>query len=395
MLRKSVGQLSKAAGRRAFSSTEASGLKITSLDDGRAVSEVSLIVKGGSRYSQVPGTAHLLEKFAFRDTAPRSALRLTRESELLGGQFGTQLGREKLVLTTKFLREDLPYFVEALSNVAKHTQYKAYEFAEEILPLAQAEAKKAAGNSQAVAIDAVHGAAFRNGLGTPLLVTPGVNVSLAEVKAFGEQVYSEGNLEIVARGVIEGDLKSLVADNFAGLRAGSVQSAATKTYAGESRIASASPEQVVTFGFAAQPTPAFAALAHLLSSRSVKWSPGAGALDAVASKHGVSVIVANHAYSDASLLTVSISGPSAAAVKSASVEAAAVIKALGSSVEPDAAKRAVAKAKFSAAEALFAPAAAAVDESAVTAAAKKVFSSKPAVAVVGQTFALPYADELF
>lgn len=58
-----------------------------------------------------------------QNTQRRSALRITRESELLGGQLNASHTREALVLEASFLREDLPYFAELLAEVVSMTKY--------------------------------------------------------------------------------------------------------------------------------------------------------------------------------------------------------------------------------------------------------------------------------
>lgn len=58
-----------------------------------------------------------------QNTNRRSALRIVRESELLGAELLPYHSRENLVLATKFLRDDLPYFVELLAEVATQTKF--------------------------------------------------------------------------------------------------------------------------------------------------------------------------------------------------------------------------------------------------------------------------------
>jgi ubiquinol-cytochrome c reductase core subunit 2 len=50
-------------------------------------------------------------------------LRIQRESELLGSSLEAFHSRENLVVGAKFLRDDLPYFVELLAEVASQTKY--------------------------------------------------------------------------------------------------------------------------------------------------------------------------------------------------------------------------------------------------------------------------------
>lgn len=47
-----------------------------------------------------------------------------RESELLGAALNAHHSRENLILEAKFLRDDLPYFVELLGEVASSTKYQ-------------------------------------------------------------------------------------------------------------------------------------------------------------------------------------------------------------------------------------------------------------------------------
>jgi ubiquinol-cytochrome c reductase core subunit 2 len=58
-----------------------------------------------------------------QNTERRSTLRIQRESELLGSSLEAFHSRENLVVGAKFLRDDLPYFVELLAEVASQTKY--------------------------------------------------------------------------------------------------------------------------------------------------------------------------------------------------------------------------------------------------------------------------------
>ncbi len=46
--------------------TAAEGIKISTRDDGSRLSELSVVIRAGSRFSPAPGVSHTLEKFAFR-----------------------------------------------------------------------------------------------------------------------------------------------------------------------------------------------------------------------------------------------------------------------------------------------------------------------------------------
>ena len=65
----------------------------------------------------------LIYRCCRQGTWKRSALRITREAELLGAALESHHSRENLVIGAKFLREDLPYFVELLGEVISQTKY--------------------------------------------------------------------------------------------------------------------------------------------------------------------------------------------------------------------------------------------------------------------------------
>lgn len=59
-----------------------------------------------------------------QNTERRSTLRIQRESELLGSALQSYHSRENVVVGAKFLRDDLPYFVELLAEVATMSKYQ-------------------------------------------------------------------------------------------------------------------------------------------------------------------------------------------------------------------------------------------------------------------------------
>lgn len=74
-------------------------------------------------FSRIAHCAILLTIITLQNTQKRSALRIVRETELLGSQLISSHDRENLIIGAKFMRADLPYFVELLSEVASQTIY--------------------------------------------------------------------------------------------------------------------------------------------------------------------------------------------------------------------------------------------------------------------------------
>lgn len=407
--RRPASSASRAFVRR-FSTAESAGVSVTARDDQRPVSQLSLVVKAGSRYQPAPGVARVLEKFAYRNTEERSALRLVRETELLGGQLSTQLNRENLVLTAKFLREDLPYFVKALGDVAKSTVFRPHELVEDVAPLTKLEYSIVRSSKpDVVAMEAAHEAVFRKGLGNSLYanldVTP---VTLDAVKTFGKEAYTKSNVKLVASGVVPDDLNDLVEKHFKHLSSGAaLESPASTFYAGEARIpAPESTGDSVVLAFPVKPSPVNTVIANVLGAvNPVKWSVGHNPLAVAAAKSGATFKAQVHSYSDADLITITVNGDSTSVVRSGAQEVARVIKEAGASVNDDAVKRAVAQATFanlarSEVDIVSAALAPAVDYSTiktqdVKSALESLAKGKVALGAVGQVHELPYLDELF
>lgn len=114
---------SAASGSFVYETGTSQGVKFASRDMPGPTTQLAVVAKAGSRYQLLPGYADGLEKFAFKSTQRRSALRITREAELLGGQLSASHSRESIVISAKFLQQDLPYFAELLGEVVSQTRY--------------------------------------------------------------------------------------------------------------------------------------------------------------------------------------------------------------------------------------------------------------------------------
>ncbi|GAO14615.1 hypothetical protein UVI_02009330 [Ustilaginoidea virens] len=417
----------------AFETADASGLKVASRDAHGPTTKLAVVAKAGTRYQPLPGLTVGLEEFAFKNTQRRSALRITRESELLGGQLSASHTREALVLEASFLREDLPYFAELLAEVVSLTKYTTHEFHEDverILHLKQAALKT---NVNALALDNAHAVAFHTGLGATIYPSDSspVHKYLNEeyIASYADMVYSKSNIAIVADGAPIGALTNWVGQLFKDVpaKAPSGQSLkidATKYYGGEQRNShSAGNAMVIAFpgSDAAGSKPEIAVLAALLGGKpTIKWAPGFSLLSkATAGAPGLSISASNLAYSDAGLLTVQLSG-NAASVRKAAEETAKALKSVANgAVSKEDVTKAVANAKFDILEnaqlrspsllqagsgiihhgkpydvAALAKGIEAVTTDKLKTTAKALLDGKATVSTVGDLFVLPYAEEI-
>lgn len=328
----------------------------------------------------------------WQSTLKRSALRITREVELLGGEVSSTHSRENVVLKAKFLSNDLPYFAELLGEVAAHTKYsgtsgngtcKAYirqqsdtqsdtdvwclffadhELHELVLNLVKYRQQALLHNAERLADNAAHGVAFHRGLGETITPIDGVfekYISTDALASFAKEAYAKSNVAVVASGATSSELSKWVGEFFRDLPTGSVkQGPASKYYGGEQRIASKTGNAMVIafpgssmFG-AAGYKPEAAVLAALLGGESsIKWTPGFSLLSQAAQGFSqLRVTTKNLNYSDAGLFSVSLSGAPDQIAAAGKQVVEILKKTAAGDVNGEQIKKAIALAKFRALE---------------------------------------------
>ncbi|KAM3165253.1 Cytochrome b-c1 complex subunit 2, mitochondrial [Lachancea thermotolerans] len=238
-----IGSRTRMAGARQL----ARHYHISAKDSASKVSTLAVRVHAGARYAPKEGLAHLLSRFNFHNTGNKSALRLVRESELLGGRFESTVDREYITLKATFLKEDLPYYVSALGDVVYKTSYRPHELPESVLPAAHHDLAVAQACPVKSAENLLYSTVFRSDLGNAVLYDAVQKVSLDDIKAYADKVYTRDNIEIAGQGVNESDLKRFVNDSlFASLPQGTslAKEATPKTFVGETRLRSAEGDSV-------------------------------------------------------------------------------------------------------------------------------------------------------
>ncbi|KAI9894812.1 MAG: ubiquinol-cytochrome c reductase core subunit 1 [Vezdaea aestivalis] len=432
------GLAAAASGSFQYQTGDVGGIKLASRDLPGPTTQLVVVSKAGSRYQYAPGFSEGLEKFAFKNTEKRSALRITREAELLGGELVAYHSRENLVIGAKFLRDDLPYFAELLGEVISLTKYTSYEFAEDVAARIELSSKAFLGNAKEIALNSAHGVAFHQGLGSSLY-PPSSKVlqkylNNSTIHQFAGAAYAKPNFAVVANGAKSEELNKWVGEFFQDSPSEAadgvpvLKSTSTKYYGGEERISHDGGNAMViafpgssSFTSGSSYKPEVSVLAALLGGETtIKWAPGFSLLAKASASHpSVSVTTSHLPYSDAGLLCIALTG-SAFDIKSAST---AIVKAIkdvadGKTTKDDIAK-ALALAKFKALEAgqnidagleltgaglIHGGKAFQMDEVAksissvtgdqVKKIAKAALEGKAAVSTVGDLYVLPYAEEI-
>lgn len=414
-----------------YEQTDIAGVKVASREPQGPTTRLAVIAKAGTRYQPLPGLTVGLEEFAFKNTEKRSALRIVRESELLGGQLTAYHSRESVVLQADFLSQDLPYFTELLAEVISQTKYLTYEYHEAVSPVIALKQEKL--SASALALDLAHSVAFHTGLGAPLYPTSATPVDAylneSSVADFSRAAYNKANIAVVADGATQAGLAKWIEPFFKSVPAtGSSQlalnTAESKYFGGEQRSSRVGKSAyVIAFPGAsrAENKPELAVLVSLLGGESsISWTPGFTLLSkAVASAPSASAHASNLGYSDAGLVAIQISGP-ATSVKKAAEESVKALKSIASgSIPKEDLTKAIAKAKFdllSSNELSGAGIVAAgtnllqgaktiqvaeavkslesVTAEKLKTAAKTLLEGKASVAAVGDLYVLPYAEDL-
>ncbi|CAK3878243.1 Cytochrome b-c1 complex subunit 2, mitochondrial [Lecanosticta acicola] len=428
------GYAATTSGSLQYQQGDSNGIKFASRDNAGVVSSVALVSKAGTRYQTLPGLAEALVRYAFRTTERRSTLRIQRESELLGSELIRHHTRENLVVGAKFLRDDLPYFLELLAEVATMTKFQQHVVNEEIIPLMEMNQKKILGNTLLLANESAHALAFHRGLGAPVHPTSSVPfkkyVNAESIAAYAEAAYAKPNFALVANGVEHGELSKWIGEFFEEVPATpsvELKTEQSKYYGGEERIAHASGNSMIlAFPGSSAPTGSFykpevAVLGTLLGGESsIKWSPGFSLLANAASETSPNLKIStkSHIYTDAGLLAISIDGP-ASEVREMAQKAVETLKAVSENVSEEQLTKAKALAKFKELEFAsltqsgmeytgaglvrdskpyqineVAQSYDSVTAEKVKQVAKEALENKASVSAVGDLYVLPYAEEI-
>lgn len=304
---------------------------------------------------------------------------------------------------------------------------------EEIAALVKMSQQRFFADTTAMALDSAHGVAFHRGLGSSLHTTSDIPMkkyvdedSLAEYAA---AAYSKPNFAIVGNGVEQAELSKWINEFFTDVPAQApyeLKPQQTKYYGGEERISHAGGNSlVIGLPGSSSPTggfykPEIAVLAALLGGQTtIKWSPGFSLLSK-ATKDAPNMYIDTKSliYTDAGLLTITLSG-AASDIRKTAPKVVEALKSVAQGVSKEDFAKAKALAKFKELEYGQATEAGMVwtgsglvhggkpyqiDEVAknadsVTAeqvqkAAKEILEHKASVSAVGDLFQLPFAEEL-
>lgn len=240
---------------------------------------------------------------------------------------------------------------------------------EHVINLLKYRQQAISADPESLGLDAAHGLAFHRGLGDN--ITPNTTVpyekylTVEALSEFAKDAYSKPNVALVGSGPNSADLSKWAGQFFQELPSTGSSSqykvqdkGASKYHGGEQRISSKAGNAVVigfpgssAFG-ASGYKPEVAVLASLLGGEStIKWTPGFSLLSqATQGFSQLRVSTKNHAYSDAGLFTVTLSGNAGQVATASKNVVEAIKKVAAGEVAGEEIKKAAALAKFRALE---------------------------------------------
>ena len=293
---------------------------------------------------------------------------LERTSSLAPSSYATTCHTSLSYLERSYQTLNSHVWISRVSSVHKLIIFPGHQFQEEVLPIIKLAQKSTLGDTAEMANNSAHAVAFHRGLGTPLhpISSSPFTKYLNEdgLFAFSQVAYAKDNFAVVANGASHSELSKWVGEFFTDSPAKAPShypkfgDTPTKYYGGEERIAHDSGNNMiiafpgsgsVTGGFF---KPEIAVLTALLGGQTtIKWSPGFSLLSKATEDYPrVHIKTTHNTYSDAGLISISLSGDASQMREAAS----AVVKNLKSvaagEVGKEDMKKAVATAKFQALE---------------------------------------------
>jgi len=216
-------------------STLSNGIRVASIDTGASVSRLSITTNVGSRHENAAnlGINHLMKNASFLDNGERTSLRTVREVQEVGGSLEVSSSRELNSRTAIFLRNRLPEVLENIAPGITKPLYQAWEVTD-ARNLSSQQNVTLRNDDTALNIEAIHKAAYRNGLGNSLYcddLNLGV-YSAAEIAQFAQDNSVGNRITVSGTDVNHDELVRYVNDLFGSIQGGNKQQTPQQKYFG-------------------------------------------------------------------------------------------------------------------------------------------------------------------
>ncbi|CAH0729729.1 unnamed protein product, partial [Brenthis ino] len=208
---------------------------VAALDNGSPVARVTIAFKAGSRYEPQTelGSAHLLRSAAGLSTKNASAFIIRRKLAQIGASFNASGDREFIYYTLEATQDNLQQALEYLNNIVSNQEFRPWELNDN---LSRLKFDLAVLPPQIRAVDLLHKAAYRRGLGNSLFIAPKKigKINSESLQHFAASTLTPGRCAVTVIGNSQ-DNASLVAQALQLSSGNETQTEASKYYGGELR----------------------------------------------------------------------------------------------------------------------------------------------------------------
>jgi len=330
-------------------STLKNGITVASVENGSPITSLGVVVRAGARFESYEnaGVSHMLRISAGLATKNNSAFGITRNLQQIGAGLVCTQGREHTLYSVQTTRNNTDVAVDYLTDIVSNQMFKPWEL-HDCLPRLKLEVESIAPETRAVEL--LHSAAFRSGLGNSLFCS-GHSIGshgTPQLQQFVSKHFTTGRTVLVGVGVQHAALTKYA--DLLNLEEGAgPSSVASKFNAGEERretggnLAYVALAASVPGAFSVKETVACFLLQRILGmGAQVKRGQSQGKLAkaaaaASASSHAVGAL--GPMYSDAGMLGALIISEASSAGKVVSAVAAALRSVSVTDAEVAAAKK--------------------------------------------------------
>eukprot|EP00088_Acartia_fossae_P002638 TRINITY_DN11094_c0_g1_i1.p1 TRINITY_DN11094_c0_g1~~TRINITY_DN11094_c0_g1_i1.p1 ORF type:complete len:457 (-),score=182.33 TRINITY_DN11094_c0_g1_i1:163-1503(-) len=325
------------------------GLTVASIENHGPVTSLGVVVKAGARNEvyENTGVSHMLRISAGLATKNKTAFNITRNLQQIGSNLHCTSGREHIMYYAQATRNNSEMIADYLTDVVSNQSFKPWELGD-TLPRMRVELGNVSPGTKA--LELLHQAAFRSGLGNSLFCAEHKvgSHNPEQMQQFVSKHFTSGRAALVGVGVPHSELVRY--GELLSLEEGAGPSAiASKFNAGEQRLETGGSMAYVALAAAAPgATSVKEALACMLLQRVLgsgahtKRGLGQGKLSKAAnaaSAANPTVAAIGPMYSDAGLLGAMISVEAGSAGKVVSAVAAALRSASVTEAEVAGAKK--------------------------------------------------------
>lgn len=208
---------------------------VAALDNGSPVTRVTIAFKAGSRFEPQTdlGIAHVLRSAAGLTTKNSSSFLIARKLSQIGATVSASGDREFVYYTLETTQDNLPAALDVLNNIVSNQEFRPWELSDNVPRL---KFDLAALPPQIRAVDLLHKAAYRRGLGNSLFISPKRigQVSSESIQHFAGQCLTPSRCAVTIVGDTQ-EKAALVAQNLQLPSGGDGKAEASTYYSGELR----------------------------------------------------------------------------------------------------------------------------------------------------------------